>query len=53
MLSLIALAVALVAFWAWALAERERRARFMRAWIHVPLVTATMALVMALGLWLR
>lgn len=53
MLSLIALAVVLVAIWGWALAERERRAQFMHAWIHVPLITAVMAIVMAIGLRLR
>ena len=53
MYSLLALAIVLLLIWAWALAERERRAQFMQSWIHVPLVTAVMALVMALGLWVR
>lgn len=53
MISLLALAIALLAIWTWAQFERDRRAAFMRTWIHVPFVGGVMALVMALGLWIR
>ena len=53
MTSLLALALALLVIWTWAQFERDRRAAFMRSWIHVPFIGAVMALVMALGLWIR
>ena len=53
MTSLLALALVLLVIWTWAQFERDRRAAFMRTWIHVPFVGGVMALVMALGLWIR
>ena len=53
MISLLILGLLLVACWLWATWQRDAHAAFMRDWVHVPLVTGAMCLVMAIGLWIR
>lgn len=53
MTSLLVLAVLLLAWWAWAVWERDGRASVMDQWLHVPFLAAVLSLVMAVGLWIR
>ena len=53
MTSLLILATVLFLVWAWALWERDRRAAFMRPWLHVPFVGAVTCVLMSIGLWIR
>lgn len=53
MLPLTVLGLVLLALWAFGVWERDGRARFMRGWLHAPLLAAAIVLVMALGLAVR
>lgn len=53
MQSLLILGIILLAVWGFGIWERERRAYFMRDWVHVPLLAAIVVLLMALGSALR
>jgi len=48
-LALIILAAVLLAFWVWALVNRDGAAAFMQPFLHVPLIAAGMVALMALG----
>lgn len=53
MISLFVLASILLLAWLFGVWERDRRAAFMRDWLHVPFVAGVIVLLMALGLLLR
>lgn len=53
MTSLLIIAVALFAWWAWSIWARDGSAAFMREWSYVPLLGSLACAAMAIGLWLR
>lgn len=53
MISLLSLGFLLLMLWIFGLWERDRRAYFMRSWVHVPFIAAVIVLLMALGAALR
>jgi len=47
--SLFVLSLILLSLWLWGVWERDRRAAFMRQWLHLPFLAGVITLVMAIG----